>query len=375
MPAQGNLGPNFYPKLVQMTTQLGMKPEDLLAVMQSESGMNPAAHNPGGGASGLIQFMPFVLKGLGFPGSTGDFRRLSGEEQLPWIGKYIKQHMSQQNNKPFTSGGQYYVANLWPAALKLPGVQKGDPSTIILEKNPQSENGFSKKYMDIGSKIPVSTERAGYDSNPLFDKEKKGYITLGDLNRQVDLNRKSPTYRQGLLAMQQATGYQARPGVVVQPSMLAQNDNAQPASLEGILDKYVHMLSAASGTSLKRMYKKALPSHDILIKVTAPDYTSAIEFSRVLCAALDEELLTTTYPHTDGQDVEVECNISGPEKECFAAVQQMSVALAEVFRDATAKIGGIAVKTNCVINKKSSYQPISLKTAGTHYRKFLLKFI
>jgi len=142
-----------------------------------------------------------------------------------------------------------------------------------------------------------------------------------------------------------------------------------------LLDQYVHMLSAASETSLKRMYKKALPSHDILIKISAPDYTSAIEFSRVLCAALDEDLLATTYPHSDGQEIEIECCLPGPKKDCFAAVQQMSMALAEVFCDATSKIGGITVKTHCVINKKSSYQPISPQTAGTHYRKFLLKFI
>lgn len=146
------------------------------------------------------------------------------------------------------------------------------------------------------------------------------------------------------------------------------------ANLDGILNRFVEMLSAADETSLKRLYKKALPSHDILIKISAPDYTSAVEFSRILCSALDEDLLSTSYIYTDGTEIEVECCIQGPAKECFAAVQQMTEAVAETFKDATIKIGGIIIKTECSMNKKSSYQPISLRTAGTNYRKFLLKF-
>jgi hypothetical protein len=380
-----NLGSNFYPKLVQMTTELGMKPEDLIAVMTSESGMNPDAHNPGG-ASGLIQFMPGTLKGLGFSGSTAEFRQLSGEDQLPWIEKYIKQHMAQQGGKSFTSGGQYYVANLWPVALQLPGVQRSDPNTVILEKNPQGQGGFSQKYLAIGSKIPVSNEAAAYKENyPLFDKEKKGYITLGDLNRQIDQNRGTHIYHNSVSSMQNSTGYQPTNHPVFPQQNLPRKAPANtnmlaelsgPGDLDTILNRFISMFSVASTKiSLKRLYKEALPSHDILIQIKAPDYTSAIEFSRILCTALDEELLSTSFTHTDSRQVEVECSIQGPAKECFAAVQQLAQAVAETFQDATVKIGGIAIKTNCIMNKKSFYQPISLRTADTNYRKFILKFV
>ncbi len=162
------------------------------------------------------------------------------------------------------------------------------------------------------------------------------------------------------------------------PSMVAtRTQPTTPSSMEGILNQFIEMLVAASPkeTSLKRLYKKSLPNNDILIQITAPDHTSAVEFSRVLCAALDEDLLSSSYPHTDGNLVEVECSIAGPQKECFEAVQQMTQAVAEAFNDATSKIGGIKVKNNVIMNKKSSYQPISPRTAGTNYRKFLLKFV
>lgn len=61
-----NLGNNFYPKLVKISSELGMSPEDLLAVMVSESGINPTAHEKKYGASGLMQFMPSTLKALNF---------------------------------------------------------------------------------------------------------------------------------------------------------------------------------------------------------------------------------------------------------------------------------------------------------------------
>lgn len=382
MPAQGNLGSSFYPKLVQMTSEVGMNPEDLLAIMVSESGISPSAGKSGNTAAGLIQFMPFILPGVGFHGTPDEFRHMTGEDQLPYIKRYIADKV-KYNGGPFKSAAQYYVANFWPVALKLSGVKQENPNTPIVEANPatvtdpKTGKRFSKKYYDLGIHISPHEEAEAYKENPLFHGSVPGAITYGDMQKQVDKNKRTPMYRRALLAMENTTGYQPKPDMgrtKVPSSMVAQK--APPAGgLEGILDQYVRMLSTTSEASLKRMYKKALPSHDILIKITAPDYTSAIEFSRILCAALDEDLLATTYPHTDGQEVEVECCIAGPTNECFAAVQQMSVVLAEVFHDATAKIGGIVVKTKCAINKKSSYQPISLQTAGTHYRKFLLKFI
>lgn len=379
-----NLGSNFYPKLIQITSELGMKPEDLLAIMVSESGIQSDAHNPGG-ASGLIQFMPESLKGVGYQGTPAEFRQTSGEEQLQYIKRYIQDKM-RYNGGPFKSGAQYYVANFWPVALKLPGVQNEDPSTRIVEGNPERDASgkYSKKYLDIGIKISANYESIAYKGNTLFDKGNKGYITYGDMQKQVEQNKSSSTYQKAIASMQNETGYipskskyQAPPSMVAEnkPNHMPTSKPSMMASLENLLDKYVQTFSFAEDSSLKRIYKKALPTHNVLIQISAPDHNSAIEFSRILTSALDEDLLSTSYTHSDGQKVEIECSIQGPERECFAAVKQMSIAVSEVFKEATQKIGGIKVNTSCIMNKKSSYQPISLRTAGTHYRKFLLKFI
>lgn len=151
-----------------------------------------------------------------------------------------------------------------------------------------------------------------------------------------------------------------------------QQEPSELASLEQTLDKYIGLLF--SSKSVKQFYKRALPTHDILIKITTPNYTDAIEFARILSCALDEDLLTKTYTHSNGQQVEVECQIAGPQKICQASVEQMSEAVTQAFYQATQSIGSIMVKTECQANSKSSYQPISLKTASSQYRSFHLKF-
>lgn len=143
-----------------------------------------------------------------------------------------------------------------------------------------------------------------------------------------------------------------------------------------VLDHYIKMVNASvSHISNKKLYKKALPNNNILIEIESEDHTNAIEFSRILCSALDQELLSTSYIYTDGKTTEVECQISGPGKDCLATIEQFSKALTEAFYDATIKIGGVNIITKCSINKRSSCQSLSLNAAQSNYRKFLLKFI
>ena len=118
-----------------------------------------------------------------------------------------------------------------------------------------------------------------------------------------------------------------------------------------------------------------MPANELTIRVQCADYNNSVEFARILCAVLDEELMAKAFTHTDGNAVEVECVIHGPQDICHKAVDQLSEATADAFKMATVKIGGIDVKTQLIMNKKSSYQPISLTTAGANYRKFLLKFV
>jgi Transglycosylase SLT domain len=357
------MDPGFYQKLLQVSSEVQMKPEDLLNVMSLESGIDPTAHNANGDASGLIQFMPSTLKGLGFQGSHADFRQMSSIDQLDYVKKYILGNM-KYNGGPFTSAAQYYVANFLPVALQLPGIKAGDPSTIIAAKNPDKPH------------LPgVSThmESVYYNANPVLDADHDGAITYGDIQTVLNRAAGSKNFRSAVAQLQNTTGYQPSK----QPSSMMASNKSAPMNdnnVMNILNEYLQQV-AASDRSNKKIYKKHLPQHQLVIQILAPSYTDAVEFSHVLAAALDEELLATAFTHTDGQRVEIECRIHGPQNDCFYSVQQLSTIIAEAFAIATKKVGSIQVKTQFFMNKKSSYQPISLEAFSSQHRKFLLKFI
>lgn len=243
------LGSNFYKKLVDICSEVGMNPEDLLCVMISESGMNPAAHEKTYGASGLIQFMPSTLKSMGYKGDPADFRKISGEGQLDYVRAYIKSQMPL-NGGPFKSAAQYYVANFYPVALKLPGVKALDLSAPIVEEHPatvKDKNGqaWSKKYFDVGVKIYPGSETMAYKANPLFHGKTPGAITYGDMVRQTDRNKQSSIYIKALQQMKSDTGYVPQTKQIIQSRHTKKYIRQKSHdNLFSILDKYLKQVFA-----------------------------------------------------------------------------------------------------------------------------------
>jgi len=419
-----NLGPNFYPKLVNIASELGMKPEDLLAVMISESGLNPSAVEDKYKGSGLIGFMPDTLKGLNFKGDWQDFIKLSGEQQLDFVKSFVESRIKNNNGgRPFKSAAQYYTANFIPIAMSLPGIQKEDPNQPFLENHPEtvtdptSGTHYSKKYYEVGQKLSADRESKYYKANPLFDKDKKGSITYGDMMKRVDDIKSGAAYKKALADMQNATGYtpstkeeppthkEDSSGLVANRGSFedvfqsyiksnphdnvweqlgasnstptnspSANSSSQDGNLDQMLDNYLQQANMRAAASDKSLYIKHLPQNNILIKINANDFASAVEFGHILCTALDEELKSNAFVHTDGDKVEVSCSINGPEISCYQAVKQLSSELSKVFKKATKKIGGVKISTYCFLDSTSRLQPISLKTASIQHRKFLLKF-
>ena len=378
------LGVDFYQKLVQMTSELGMSPEDLLAVMLTESGIDPAAKNPGSNASGLIQFMPSTLKSVGWQGTPEEFRKLSGSEQLVYIQKYIKSVMRMNNGQPFKTAYQYYIANLWPVGLKLPGVQQNDPSAAILEKNPAivtiDGKVWSKKYKDIGVNILASTETKAYLSNSGLGSG-NGAITVGDLMARMEKNKTQSRYlevAQNIKDMKPANmndgdgslevflGHDPVAGSFENIKFYgAPDDTLKPGPFETI----------QIAASYKKIYKNSLPKNVITIGISSNNKINNIEYAKILCEALDEELLSKSFVHNAGNHVDVQCVIHGPSGPCVSAVKVISNTIADSFKIATKKIGGVEINTTIELHKKSSYPAISLKLAESNYRQFILKFI
>lgn len=73
------LGNGFAQKCEEVAKRLGCNPNDLLAMMYSESGIDPSCVGYNG-ATGLIMFMPSTLSGNGY--SQSEVVNMSGVEQL-----------------------------------------------------------------------------------------------------------------------------------------------------------------------------------------------------------------------------------------------------------------------------------------------------
>jgi peptidoglycan hydrolase-like protein with peptidoglycan-binding domain len=148
---------------------LQTRPLHLLGVMNSESGMRASAHNPNGHASGLIQFMPVTLVNVGWPHGHAAFRRLTAEEQMPFVERYYRPYVRQGLN----STARLYQATLLPATLH----RGSEPDTVIVDAN-RHDNAFA------------------YAPNRGLDRRGDGRILVGDLSAFVEHAKRSTRWHE-----------------------------------------------------------------------------------------------------------------------------------------------------------------------------------
>ena len=148
-----DLSDEFYSKVVSISKKIKCNPDELMAVMKSESGLDSKAVNPNGGATGLIQFMPKTARGLGT--STRELKRMKPEDQLDYVEKYLLQMKKMSGIK---SNSQIDGATL-----------------------------YSLVFLPAHAKEHVLCERgsAAYNANKGLDLNHDGDIDKNDLNRRV----------------------------------------------------------------------------------------------------------------------------------------------------------------------------------------------
>lgn len=138
----------FLEKVKQVSDRLGINPNWLMLVMYMESNINHRAVNPMGGATGLIQFMPFVATGLGT--TVQQLLNMTNVKQLDYVELYFKRF-----KKYITSFTDLYLITFYPVAL--------------IQKKPDSWN------------FPQIV----YKYNKGLDKNGDRIINLGEFKRYV----------------------------------------------------------------------------------------------------------------------------------------------------------------------------------------------
>jgi len=167
--------PGFAGAVVNLANSLNFDVNSLLGVMSSESGINPKAVNPTGGATGLIQFMPATARALGT--TVEALRQMTGVQQLEFVRRFFLPHKDRiRRDEP----GDYYIAVFLPAYL---GSLRG---TVLGVK-------------DSAEIMPKTKFTRGkiYAQNSVFDSPKRGFFTIGDVmakneNRVATARSKPP---------------------------------------------------------------------------------------------------------------------------------------------------------------------------------------
>jgi hypothetical protein len=140
-------GGDFMAQVNEVSGRLGINPANLLAVMRSESSLNPRAVNSSTGASGLIQFMPRTAQSLGT--SVEAIRQMSAAEQMPYVERFFRSVRLPAG----ASAGKLY------AYVFLPGRANREVLT-------QSGENF-------------------YEANRGLDVDRDGRITIADLDARL----------------------------------------------------------------------------------------------------------------------------------------------------------------------------------------------
>jgi hypothetical protein len=187
----------FFTDVVKVAWRLGMKGHelDLVRPLMNESGLSFKAFNANGGASGIFQAMPFVLRGLGFTGAgayhetpgayasaraAGDqvamkalnlqlaaaFRGLDADQQLPWLERYYAPHAADLVNAT-----SVYCVTFCPAWA----MHAAEPGFIICAADGRHD----------GHGIDEATSKIWYAANRGLDKNGDGAVTMSDLTAAI----------------------------------------------------------------------------------------------------------------------------------------------------------------------------------------------
>lgn len=147
---------DFKAKVIQISKELAIKPDFLMACMAFETGetFSPSIKNAAGsGATGLIQFMPSTAQGLGT--STAALAAMTAVDQLDYVKKYFHPYRGR-----LMTLEDVYMAILYPAAIG-----KGADSTLFKEgtKAYTQNKGFDANHDGVITPAEVSVKvRAKY---------------------------------------------------------------------------------------------------------------------------------------------------------------------------------------------------------------------
>ena len=167
----------FLAEVKRVSQKYGIKEGDLLGLMASESGFNPAAGKIGDHV-GLIQFGAGEARSVGT--SQAALKRMSRAEQMKYVDKYLE----TRGLKKGAGAGQLY------ATIFAPAYANANPNTVL-----------------------YSSPSAAYRSNSPLDANRDGKITIAEMGGRIERKKKEfgISDNVSIASMPSATPTQAQP--------------------------------------------------------------------------------------------------------------------------------------------------------------------
>ena len=157
--------PEFEKEVNRLAQKYDIDATDLLGLMASESGLNPQARNPNGGATGLIQFMPDTARALGT--STDEIYKMNRAQQMKLVEKYFDYWKLPKG----ATAGHLYTSVFLPAFTN-------KPADYTVAKR----GGFRDSY----GLHPASW----YSGNAGLDSNNDGSITIAELGARIQKKKR-----------------------------------------------------------------------------------------------------------------------------------------------------------------------------------------
>jgi len=146
-------------------SKLRINPADLLGLMASESGLNPASDN--GRHVGLIQFSSSSAASVGT--TQGALKKMTRSQQMPYVYKYLRPKLSGIPGK--VTAGHLYTSVFLPAFTKKPA------NFVVASRDGSLPVGYPES-------------RRWYSSNKGLDLNKDGRITIAELGKRIQDKKK-----------------------------------------------------------------------------------------------------------------------------------------------------------------------------------------
>lgn len=170
-----------YEALARVADRIGAEPADLLAVLYSESRLNPAADN--GVAKGLNQITWDGAQGWLSKDQWLRIPTLSVDAQLPLVERSFlgSRAVARMGEDAFANAAQLYQANFAPATIP-----KGSTDDTVLYRS-AARGGDAQ-------------EDRNYRANKGLDSRRTGQIELGDLRGYLVRATDTADFRRALAA-------------------------------------------------------------------------------------------------------------------------------------------------------------------------------